>query len=88
MSVAWRLTNAPFCGLQLGFRTKTVDFVEYWTFNPDLLSPSAKGVEKGGRITFAELLRIGHDCLEQKIIVINERSVHDCVSSLNLGCGD
>lgn len=88
------LTRAPpFILRQLGFRTKAVDFVQQWVFDPALFSPSSLGADKGGRITYLELLKIGHACLKSKEALIKERCVGPCgplftfrVQRLTRGC--
>jgi hypothetical protein len=58
---------------QLGFRTKTVAFEQHWVFDPALASPSTLGAQKGGHITYLELLKLGYACLRAKETIIKER---------------
>jgi hypothetical protein len=58
---------------QLGFRTKTVAFEQHWVFDPALASPSTLGAQKGGHITYLELLKLGYACLRAKDTIIKER---------------
>lgn len=49
-----------------------------------LMSPSALGAQKGGRISYLELLKIGYACLRAKEAIIKER----CGPALPTSCRD